>query len=189
MRPSTALLSSLLGLAAAMSSGEEFTSSGTLDGGFTIPEGLPDGIYSVSVDEDGVAHHTAVSTLSSRSGARLGLDCGGGNEMNHQATDTAVSLLRRECGGGKTVGVGTHLYGIGNSGGHQVAAFFCLFSHNPSQRACYDSEAGQRYESITQVCGWYREGWTDWWSGPTKEYSYGYHLVDGRRNFCGRDHP
>ncbi|EJT69571.1 hypothetical protein GGTG_13187 [Gaeumannomyces tritici R3-111a-1] len=211
MRPSTALLSSLLGLATAMSSGEEFTSSGTPDGGFTIPKGLPDGIYSVSVDEAGVAHHTTVSTLSSRSegaapldvlgavkrrrsgGATLqkrdwGFDCGGGREMNHQATDTAVDLLRRECGGGKTVGVGTHLYGIGNSGGHQVAAFFCLFDHNPSERACYNSEAGLRYEAITQVCGWYREGWTDWYSGSTKEYTYGYHLVDDNKNFCGRNH-
>ncbi|KAL8396397.1 hypothetical protein RB594_004626 [Gaeumannomyces avenae] len=196
-----------------MSSGEEFTSSGTLDGGFTIPKGLPDGIYSVSVDEAGVAHHTAVSTLSSRSegaaplgvlgavkrgrsgGATLqkrdwGFDCGGGREMNHQATDVAVDQpapagVRRRQDRGRGRAPVRHRR-LGRPPGRRL--LLPLLPQTPASALATIRKPGCGTKPSLRFAAGYREGWTDWWSGSNKEYTYGYHLVDGNRNFCGRNH-
>ncbi|KAF4869244.1 hypothetical protein CGCSCA1_v011637 [Colletotrichum siamense] len=202
MRASSIIISGLLGLGVTATS---FTSTGTLDGGFSIPDDIPDGVYSISYDDSGLAVHTAIEDLEVRDigavpsietrdragGATLGKrdwyhDCGGIQNMDHGATDRAVDSLKWECGGGKEIGVGERLYGISSGGGQRVVAFFCLFSHRGNRRSCYSDEAAQRFASITNVCGWYVSGWTDWWSGSTKEYTYGYHVLGDNNNFCGR---
>lgn len=116
----------------------------------------------------------------------MAVKCGANQNMDHGATDKAVDSLKWECGGGKEIGVGERLYGIASGGDQRVVAFFCLFSHGGNRRSCYSNEAAQRFASITNVCGWYVSGWTDWWSGSTKDYTYGYHVLGDNNNFCGR---
>ncbi|TLD22225.1 hypothetical protein PspLS_08273, partial [Pyricularia sp. CBS 133598] len=41
-----------------------FTSAGTANEGFTIPEDLLEGVYSVNIDESGLAHHTHTGDIS-----------------------------------------------------------------------------------------------------------------------------
>lgn len=63
MRASSIIISGLLGLGVTATS---FTSTGTLDGGFSIPDDIPDGVYSVSYDDSGLAVHTAIENLEVR---------------------------------------------------------------------------------------------------------------------------
>lgn len=63
MRASSIIISGLLGLGATATS---FISTGTLDGGFSIPDDIPDGVYSVSYDDSGLAVHTAIERRGSR---------------------------------------------------------------------------------------------------------------------------
>ncbi|KAF3802715.1 hypothetical protein GCG54_00013949 [Colletotrichum gloeosporioides] len=63
VRASSITISGLLGLGATATS---FTSTGTPDGGFSIPDDIPDGVYSVSYDDSGLAVHTAIEDLEVR---------------------------------------------------------------------------------------------------------------------------
>ncbi|TLS28386.1 hypothetical protein PpBr36_01929 [Pyricularia pennisetigena] len=185
-----------------------FTSSGTADQGFTIPEELPEGVYSVKVDESGMAHHTRVGDISGpfvnaepepdvvarsstpRTPSRLqkrywGYECKDHIKMQSAPTDRAVAALRKTCGKGLLAFAGTHHYAIANGDGQRIAAFYC---RHAGSGYCTDEETRYRYESITGVCGLYSEGWSDWWDGRFSQMAIGYHPVNPRGAFCGRNH-
>ncbi|KAI6369268.1 hypothetical protein MCOR25_004449 [Pyricularia grisea] len=181
-----------------------FTSAATADQGFTIPEELPEGVYSVDVDETGLARHTRVgdivvplddaepepvvaraSTPSRLHKRYWDYECVNHAKMQRAPTDSAVASLRSYCGSGRLAYAGTHYYAIANGDGQRIAAFYCRYA---GSAYCTSEETRVRYASITGVCGLYSEGWSDWWEGPTSQMAIGYHPVNSRGAFCGRNH-
>ncbi|KAL8354882.1 hypothetical protein RB601_000590 [Gaeumannomyces tritici] len=109
--------------------------------------------------------------------------------MDAGQTDAAVDDVRRQCGGRLDVPSGWHIYAVRGS----VAAFYCNFISDSTY--CSSTEFRDRADEITTTCGAYVAGWNDqvaqYGNPVTSEYhvgSYGYHNVDGNKNFCGRNH-
>ncbi|EHA57097.1 hypothetical protein MGG_14564 [Pyricularia oryzae 70-15] len=94
------LTAGFIALGSADSSSRTFTSAGTANKGFVIPENLPEGFCTATMD--GTDHA----------------------KMDPDATDRAVASVRTECG--TSFG---HYNAIANGGGGQrIAAFYCRFS-------------------------------------------------------------
>lgn len=175
--------------------------------GWTIPEGQPNGVYSVSVDSSGKATHTFIRDLIAPdhieapnkerralgNSAKLNIErdlngpytitCGG-YEMDQGDCDGAVANLKNQCGGGATVGGNLDYYAIDNS----VVAYFCNF--NSGATNCYFFDAADAYQLITGSCGLYQAGWdslTAYYApnGGPNYVSYGYENFGGN-DFCGR---
>ena len=162
--------------------------------GFTIPEGTPNGAYSVYIDSDGVAHHTRLElpeglespneedegTLSSGLVERQGWEvtCQG-RALSRTDTDFTVRTLRATCGDRAALDSGSHFYVISN----YVATYFC----NNSPVAVYCTAEliiQQLQENVSRTCGAYRAGWSRW---PTRIY-IGSEYVNANYAFCGRNH-
>ncbi|KAL9075703.1 MAG: hypothetical protein Q9161_001455 [Pseudevernia consocians] len=175
--------------------------------GWTIPEGQPNGVYSVSVDSSGKATHTFIRDLIAPdhieapskerralgNSAKLNIErdlngpysitCGG-YEMDRGDCDGAVANLKNQCGGGASVGGNLDYYAIDNS----VVAYFCNF--NSGATNCYFFDAADAYQLITGTCGLYQAGWdslTAYYApnGGPNYVSYGYENLGGN-DFCGR---
>lgn len=176
-----------------------FTSAGTIDKGFNIPENLPEGVYSVTMDGTGTAQHTRLADLRdpifdpepvavARSSfpqpfqwrkRYFGYDCADHVKMDPDATDRAVASVRIECGTSSGL-----YYAIANGDDQRIAAFYCRFSGSGS---C-GNDLRYRYESIVGVCGKHISGWSDWWVGSRSQFAIGYLPVNpgGGGTFCGR---
>lgn len=157
---------------------------------FTVPPNTPDGVYVVSIDDNGKEVHSKLADPSSSitpQGQPLSVrarpmikraitTCGDNQELNHGDTDAANADLDNQCGGAGGVFVpGGHDW-YSKRGG--TVAFFCNFG---GDNRC-DSNSRQRSSAtITSVCGLYKAGWT----GPDAGYlTYGYDHVNSK--FCGR---
>ncbi|CVK96667.1 uncharacterized protein FMAN_10997 [Fusarium mangiferae] len=114
--------------------------------GFTIPKGIQPGTYEVFIDEAGIAHHTQlaggdkpkneprVDQISSNddlsgldrrqedTGLRF-ITCGDSREMDRGSTDDAVRDLVNQCGNGRQVQSGHHIYSVRGN----VAVFYCNY--------------------------------------------------------------
>ncbi|KAJ8109203.1 hypothetical protein OPT61_g7633 [Boeremia exigua] len=157
---------------------------------WTVPDGTPDGLYSVSVDDNGIETHAKLADpeagismqnrpLSARARSILKRDittCGDGVELNHADTDRANTLLDANCGGPNGVFVPGGYDWYQKSG--ETVAFFCNFG---GDNRCDSNSRARSSSVITAVCGWYKPGWT----GPNAGYlTYGYDHVNSK--FCGR---
>jgi len=186
-----------------------FTSTGSPEQGFKIPKRTLPGIYKVTFDDEGVAHHvklrdmpTDVSrrTVDSRDAVNetialrerdttLDIVCTG-EELDSESVDIVVRRMYQACGPGDSIAPDVHLYAIDG----QVVAFDCNFSAD--WIFCGD----YRYEYIFQEeipgkCGRRNAGWAQY-SDPA--HSVGMHnwlpeeqrpwSPDGGAYFCGRDH-
>ncbi|TLS28645.1 hypothetical protein PpBr36_01930 [Pyricularia pennisetigena] len=186
-----------IALGSADSSAKTFTSAGTVDKGFIIPENLPEGVYTVTMDGAGKAHHSRVADLGepivdpeplveARTSfppplfqwkkRHFDYDCADHARMDPDATDRAVAGVRNECGTSSG-----HYYAIANGGGQRIAAFYCRFSGSGSCGA----DLRYRYESIAGVCGKHTSGWSDWWVGSKSQFAIGYLPVNPGEVFCG----
>ncbi|KAI8403732.1 hypothetical protein FOFC_17175 [Fusarium oxysporum] len=142
--------------------------------GFTMPEKLPNGVYSVHVNDQGlevydgltVDHTTTVTPRapSSHLEARQWRDeggwdrsepemfCGCGLSMNHGNCDTAVDMLkaqfdRSDGGVGEVTQAWYSIWG-------DVVAFCCTDGQYPMTSSQYADLLGR----ITDTCGWYVPG-------------------------------
>ena len=176
--------------------------------GFTIPETVTLGVYSVYIDEDGMAHHTQIGEGSalllaaspstnetfndvhekrSASGDAVGPVKCNGQYLNHGWCDEAVADLRGQCGNGGNVSGNNHWYTVRGN----VALLFCntkgLFWLGGRDVTCKSSVTGDHLASITTKCGWYRGGWTEQksWAGAGYHYNIGCHHVGCDKTFCG----
>ncbi|KAI6369269.1 hypothetical protein MCOR25_004450 [Pyricularia grisea] len=186
-------------LGSADSSAKTFTSAGTVSKGFIIPENLPEGVYTVTMDGAGKAHHTRVADLGepivdpepvviARTSfppsvfqwkkRYFGYDCANHTKMDPDATDRAVASVHTECGTSSG-----HYYAIANGSDQPIAAFYCRFS---GSGPCGD-DLRFRYESIAGVCGKHTSGWSDWWVGSKSQFAIGYLPVNPGQAFCGSD--
>lgn len=218
MRASTLLTASLatsvLGLGLELRRSDADDASLTFDvpgaseeKGFQIPDGIPDGAYEVTIDDDGIAHHTrlrvelsdvtdadASSPSSSSTGlaARAGLVarqsawslvCGDGRSLNKGNTDAAVTWLRTTCSNGvdHTGGrpVRSRLYTVVGD----VVAYFC--NYDSQTRHCKNWEVTEQLQTgVGNRCGAYKPGWAVW----DGRMSIGQQWVDADRYFCGENH-
>lgn len=173
-----------------------------LGSGFTIPEGQPDGVYEVHV-EDGVEVHNLIRAVGTNQPGLLGSPlsaklrrslletrtnymrtiCANQATLNQRDCDGAVSdLATAQCGSGNPVPSGRNFYAIRNC----VVVYFCNFRSH-TQICGYDSVA-RPLEIITRTCGLYRPGWVDYWNDNeySDYYSIGYEDYCGAgRRFCG----
>lgn len=163
--------------------------------GYTVPEGAPDGVYAVSIDESGNEVHEAVSggfsaKFAARSAApasrleargSVSVGCNSNMPLNHADTDAANSALDAQCGGYTTVGANKDFYSISNN----VVAYYC--NTQDWTEGCRAVDRQSASQAITAKCGLYNAGWqhteTDF-SGDDPDFYYGY--ADKSNTFCGR---
>ncbi|KAL8386508.1 hypothetical protein RB599_010703 [Gaeumannomyces hyphopodioides] len=108
--------------------------------------------------------------------------------LDHDDLTDAVDDLKNQCGDGLDVPSGWHIYATRG----KVAAFYCNFQGLTNH--CNKKTVESKRKDIIKECGddWV-SGWAEWimfipgttWTGL---FSYGYHSIDDRKNFCGRDH-
>ncbi|KAK3303447.1 uncharacterized protein B0T15DRAFT_513625 [Chaetomium strumarium] len=167
--------------------------------GFTIPADQPDGVYIVNFSNDGEAIHTLigpplnqteVAQLAARAAAprkpmtpsRIhvprapGIGCGN-YDLDHGSTDAAVEALKFQCQPG-AINRGMDFYSIAGS----TVAYICNYGSNAW--ACQRSDITNDLQLITNVCGWYRAGWREYWRDGNTGAQTGYENRDA--NFCGR---
>lgn len=174
------LLTNVALLAAMLSSVQAFA-------GFSIPDGHPEGVYSVYLHSNGTEVHTKLADPSS-AGARppihsakfrrdtppISIGCGN-SALDPRDTDAANDDLDFQCGGfsGNDVGAGMNFYSFrGNT-----VAFYCNFA-GPNR--C-DSVQRRSFDlAVTGFCGRYQAGWGTIWDWAI---SYGYDVADSQ--FCG----
>ncbi|EJT71161.1 hypothetical protein GGTG_10421 [Gaeumannomyces tritici R3-111a-1] len=218
MRPLASLPVS--GFAAAVAVGiasHSFTTTGTPSGGFAIPAGTPDGVYSVRLHPDGTANHTLMAYIDmDRPTTTI--------TTSHNSPQPPPQLRNHAHGGGGGVLSRRGTWGIdcggrgnmdptnacaavdglaslcgGQRGATAVGADVYVYALRSSMaaffcvfagppRACYDAESRWAFQQIVRVCGADAEGWMDWWDVRTKEYTYGYHNAKSGVDFCGRRH-
>jgi hypothetical protein len=90
----------------------------TLEGGLEIPDGIPDGSYSVQIDDNGVAHYEQTEvfeTMDSDEVLHNKRQCRdydrpntyqatcGGEDLNHAGADAGVRYLKARCWCGRLV--------------------------------------------------------------------------------------
>lgn len=160
----------------------------------------------------GVAQSAAVTVANSRDEAQLTLEprlaasarfgqrqdvfweyaCPDGpkheHPLDHDDLTDAVDDLKNQCGDGLDVPSGWHIYATRG----KVAAFYCNFQGLTNH--CDRKTVESKRKDIIRECGddW-ASGWAEWimfipgaaWTGL---FSYGYHSIDNKKNFCGRDH-
>ena len=161
---------------------------------WTVPEGQPNGVYSVFTDNSGVSIHTlirlitdtnATTELTTRSAKfypkRQGLNPGsneigcGGYALSNSDNAAASGALEAQCGNGAFVRAGYDFYSI--AGGSVI--YFCNYSGQTNQ--CFRSEAVDAFQRITAECG---EGVAGWDQVPARNDQYGYERTGSK--FCGR---
>ncbi|CVL09964.1 hypothetical protein FPRO06_12528 [Fusarium proliferatum] len=192
------LSSSALGLAVPQSEDSKLMKrfevpGASVEEGFTIPEGTPDGFYRVHIDDDGVAHHTKVdmnleptgegddssSALDKRQSWRVTCE---GSSLNRNDADLTVKLLRDGCGSGHTVQPRDHYYVISG----RVASYFC--NNTSGRTTCSATIVRQQIqESVSSRCGNFKAGWARW-DNSNGHVSVGYQNVNSQNSFCGRNH-
>ncbi|KAH7154287.1 hypothetical protein DER46DRAFT_663989 [Fusarium sp. MPI-SDFR-AT-0072] len=209
--------STVTGLATPQLSKRFSVPGASSEDGFTIPKGVQPGIYEVFTDDGGVAHHTRLadadkpmnqprvdqvsanddfSSLDRRqegTGLRF-ITCGDSKEMDRGSTDDAVRDLVNQCGDGRRVQSGHHIYSVRGN----VAAFYCnyvtvLNSTPPfgvwgTPQICYGDRVWNIIVSdISGKCGSFKPGWSEDIYAKQKN-SIGYHEVGGDKSFCGEGH-
>ncbi|CAG8955762.1 hypothetical protein HYFRA_00011630 [Hymenoscyphus fraxineus] len=162
-----------------------FSAAASIKASWTVPADQPDGVYSVSVDEAGIAHHELLEpptverraivksakfspkpALFSRADITINL--------NHGDTDAVVNNLKSQCGSGGVMGA--HLSYYAKSG--QALAYFC--NHYSHSNTCYTWEVQDNLVGLgSQVCGSYAAS-AVYLHG--KEGTYGQDVVTAR--FC-----
>jgi hypothetical protein len=179
------------------------TAKASIDEGFIIPQKVPTGLYSVTVDvETGFAHHTKlespdVSELpeSTSEPTTSGVPASPlvGRQswqatcpspryaLNRDFTDNAVSVLKWSCrGDGCKPGPNVHYYfSWGN-----VVAYVCNFTSD-LKYTVYDWMISQvLQEQVSQTCGAYNAGWSTF----DGKLSIGQEYLNTNSYFCGRNH-
>jgi len=181
--------------------------------GFTIPKGVQPDVYEVSIDDAGFTQHTQLedadehrvgqasanddaSSLERRqegTGVRF-ITYGDSKEMNGGSTDDAVRDLVNQCGSGRQVQSGHHMYSVRGN----VAVFYCnciTIANSPppsgvwdTPQTCYCDRVWNIIVSdISGKCGSFKPGWGEDIYAKQKN-SVGYHEVGGDKNFCGEGH-
>jgi len=179
----------------------EFTTPGTPDSGFTIPEGTQPGLYKVTYDDNGFSHHIKIGEVSATDTLE---DAGNGTsplrtrqsaidvqikgwgcpgyEVNHDAANALVSALISACQWPVYIGARQHVYAFAWG----LAAFDCNFESFPI--LCTKEELDFRFRnSLPQICGGWMAGWL-YFGYPDVVHSIGIHAVDSSLNFCGISH-
>jgi hypothetical protein len=177
----------------------------SVEEGFKIPEGIPNGVYTVSINSDGVAHYQRhdlpTDTYQDEMEGGEALDappsglveraswsyhCGDKRPLNKQSTDHAVRWLKGLCsydehGAGQGVVPPSVRYEIAII--YDVAAYFCNFDKRP--HICKPDEIDTHLRGrVAQKCGAYRSGWANW----DGRISIGHQWVDHTWTFCGKSH-
>ncbi|KAF5721564.1 alcohol dehydrogenase [Fusarium globosum] len=167
--------------------------------------------------EAGVAHHTQltngdrpknesrvdqvtanddVSGLDRRqegTGLRF-ITCEDSEEMDRASTDNAVRDLVNQCGNGRQVQSGHHIYSVRGI----VAVFYCNYvtiANSPTPfgvwgtpQTCYGDRVWNIIVGDTSgKCGSFKPGWSEDVYAKQKN-SVGYHEVGGDKTFCGEGH-
>jgi hypothetical protein len=209
--------STVTGLATPQLSKRFSVAGASNETGFNVPKNVQPGVYSVFIDEDGVAHHTQldntdkpkneprvdqlsadddVSGLERReegTGMRF-ITCGDNREMDRQSTIDAVQDLVNQCGGGLKVDSSHHIYSVRGN----VAAFYCNYvtfiNSTPPwgvfgapQTCCGDRVRNIISHQISDECGSFKPGWSEDTFAKQKN-SVGYHEVGADKNFYGEGH-
>ncbi|KAF2159403.1 hypothetical protein M409DRAFT_30153 [Zasmidium cellare ATCC 36951] len=167
---------------------------------FHIPEGTPDGVYSVRTYPNGTEVHTRLSgpapvTRRNAHQKRITIDSTacypseGTEELDNASTDAANAALQAQCGDGAEIDGYDDIYSISAC----VVAYACNFSapdeapYAPYPVFCYRSDSIAANQAITQACGAYKPGSV--LDGPNDYLiSYGYesYCTAKGHNFCGR---
>jgi hypothetical protein len=203
---SSAILSSALGLVAPHAENTNLAKrfdvpDASVEEGFIVPEDTPVGLYRVSIDSDGVAHHVQVETseqieqlmseiiadndhdddsnLEKRQS--FSVSCRFGNRLNHEGADVTVRAMKASCGSGRTVPAGEHYYAVYNN----VVTYFC--NNSGSGYRCTESLISQLIQGrVAGACGDYIEGWA-YTAGPGPIRT-GSEIRKANNYFCGANH-
>ncbi|TLD14648.1 hypothetical protein PspLS_11019 [Pyricularia sp. CBS 133598] len=177
--------------------------------GFTIPVGIPEGMYRVTIDDDGVAHHTRVEkpgaganlspaavalpldtpTTAAPSNSSAPLDARQNSwsvtcadyDLDRNDADTVIRTLKWACGSGADLRAGDDFYSkYGN-----VVVYFCNTSRSTTYE-CTEDLIGEELQGggVSHTCGAYRAGWSNWGG----EVSIGYERVNSNLYWCGKNH-
>ncbi|KAK4495863.1 hypothetical protein PRZ48_013131 [Zasmidium cellare] len=169
---------------------------------FHIPEGTPDGVYSVHTYHNGTEIHTRLTTPGAGASARQlrkrqgsyfqgAPQCYGGDEggeLDHGNTDTANANLQYQCGGGAEIDPGDDFYSIAGN----TVAYACNFGGTDDYTFCFSSTSVQANQIITNGNGDGNPGCGEYQPGSIEDVNYlvayGYENYGSAKgnNFCGR---
>jgi len=135
--------------------------------GFTVPEGAPDGIYTVGLDDSGNELHTRMSDIPSEAVARAvrsrimkrdGIDqygCFGSQlQLNQADTNAANGALQAQLNAsGTTVGSHASIYSVVG----ETVSYCC--NNRAQNNVCVLSAQGEAETGITNQCGAYNPGY------------------------------
>lgn len=161
---------------------------------FRVPQGQPDGVYSVHLDANGTEFHQwladpsaplpntppSISKRTPQLSESYLVNCWGRN-LDHEATDAANADLDRQCSTGVLVSRGNSIYA--KRGG--VVAFACNRRADYTVR-CEGWVRSMCSERITGRCGRYVSGecWADPQAWGPGNSNYGY--AEENAGFCQR---
>jgi hypothetical protein len=173
--------------------------------GITVPKGAPEGLFSVTIGADGVAHHTRVelpvgglpdlANLNNDNGetSSVSLDkrqsgwnyvCGNGRSMNVEATDAALIWLKWACGSTTPNWPGTEMDPHKRFYFHimDAVAYFCNFDR--VVHLCKYWEVEEHLQGqVGRKCGAYKPGWATW---GNYRISIGQQPATTDMYFCGQ---
>ncbi|KAH6689059.1 hypothetical protein F5X68DRAFT_275066 [Plectosphaerella plurivora] len=173
--------------------------------GIVVPKGAPEGIFSVSISADGVAHHTRVesfeeatdplvtrddehdessfASLTERQSGGWEHHCGNGRNLDKANLDIVVGWMKIACGtyrGRLGLEIKPHQRFYYNLGG--VVHYFCNF--DSVWHMCKDYEIEEHLQRrVSQKCGAYKPGWASW---GNYRISIGQQGVGSDMYFCGQ---
>lgn len=154
--------------------------------GFTIPEGQPEGVYSVQSKENRTDLHTRIAEpytgpITKRAFYFLNFEpddaritCGHALNLDHTDTDAAGADIDRQCGSGALIVGGYNFYAIRGT----TVSFVCNRSWD--NEYCDARTRDQFDRVITEYCGSYNAGWV---TIPYTGITYGYDIASSE--FCG----
>ncbi|KAB5522823.1 hypothetical protein GE09DRAFT_493808 [Coniochaeta sp. 2T2.1] len=182
------------------------------EGGFTIPEGQPNGRYMVYIRDDGTEHHERLGDIDTSAPAvehkrteditntTMGVydpnlystKCmpeEGSGELDHKSCDMANRNIDDLCSGGFDIENGKYYYFVFDC----VVAYFCHLKTKSSRTVtCSPEERGATSLFITDKCGRYKPGlstraMSDINTGDLWKWSYGREnwCTDQGKKFCG----
>ncbi|KAH7358815.1 hypothetical protein B0T11DRAFT_355404 [Plectosphaerella cucumerina] len=174
--------------------------------GITVPKGAPEGLFSVTIGADGVAHHTrielpeggppdhlatrddendeasSVSLAKRQSGWNY--VCGDGRSLNREITDMVMIWMKWYCGATTPNWRGTEIKPYEKMYGHDsgVVVYFCNFDR--VVHLCKHWEMEEHLQGkVGQKCGAYKPGWATW---GDYRISIGQQGVGSDMYFCGQ---
>jgi hypothetical protein len=163
---------------------------------FHIPEGQPDGVYSVQQLDNGTEVHTRIGNLprTVRRRSSIGDDFSsdmpiynvkcfpeeGLEDLDHGSTDIANAAVDSQCGSGAIVSNARAIYSISDC----VVAYYChLQSTMTRDLTCTAKDRRAASLEITGQCGRYKPGQALKMIQSTLDETY-YKYVYGYESYC-----